>query len=568
MLSDMSDTDLELLARYAGQHAEDAFAEIVRRHLGLVYSAALRQVGSPQLAEEISQSAFIDLARQAARLKPDTILTAWLYQVTRRTAVDVVRREASRQLRESRWSGTTEMNAMNATAADWTHIEPLLDEAMHALDETDRAAILLRYFENKSLREVGATLGASENAAQKRLGRAVERLREFFAKRGVNVGTSGLVVVISANAVEAAPVGLAVTISTAAALVPATVLTATTATVGKVIVMTTGQKVLITTMLAAAVGTGIYEARQASQLRGQVQTLRRLQAPLSGQLRKLQAENERLSNQVVQARDSQTLPKAQLEELMRLRGKSGLAQTDAREMAAVKSTLADQTDRLTNATAIGVEMAVKMRMTIAQARLDLMKKTLDLTDDQTRAIRENMQKHARREMQMVQEAMSGKTTPDLRQAVTAERSNQDEEIKALLTPEQLAAYPQFQQAEKTAGAEKSANYETTQIADEFSLSKEQLEQIRAAFYQMNLREPARLNPEAIAAAKASGNLAETISRSVELERSRLEEKLKILDGFLTPQQLETYREQAMTGINMMATAMKMALPKKPAETEK
>ena len=107
---------------------------------------------------------------------------------------------------------------MNATAADWTHIEPLLDEAMHALDDTDRAAVLLRYFENKSLREVGQTLGTSDDAAQKRVSRAVERLREFFAKRGVTVGASGLVVVISANAVQAAPVGLAVTISAAAAL--------------------------------------------------------------------------------------------------------------------------------------------------------------------------------------------------------------------------------------------------------------------------------------------------------------------------------------------------------------
>ena len=94
--------------------------------------------------------------------------------LTRRTAIDVVRREASRQLREQI---ATEMNAMNATAADWLHIEPLLDEAMHALEDTDRTAVLLRYFENKSLREVGAALGTSENAAQKRLTRAVAILR-------------------------------------------------------------------------------------------------------------------------------------------------------------------------------------------------------------------------------------------------------------------------------------------------------------------------------------------------------------------------------------------------------
>src|SRR6266404_3897491 len=96
----MSDTDLELLARYTRHHAEDAFAEIVRRHLNLVHSAALRQVRSPQLAEEVAQSTFINLARHARRLTPDTILTAWLYQVTRREAIDVVRREARRQVHE------------------------------------------------------------------------------------------------------------------------------------------------------------------------------------------------------------------------------------------------------------------------------------------------------------------------------------------------------------------------------------------------------------------------------------------------------------------------------------
>src|SRR5262249_45285024 len=147
----MSDTDLQLLARYVRNRAEDAFTELVRRHVDLVYSAALRQVRSPQLAEEVAQSAFADLARNAGKLKPDTILPAWLYQVTRRTAIDVVRKEARRQLREQI---VVEMNNMNATSSDWSQIEPLLDDAMATLDDTDRTAVLLRYFENKSLREV------------------------------------------------------------------------------------------------------------------------------------------------------------------------------------------------------------------------------------------------------------------------------------------------------------------------------------------------------------------------------------------------------------------------------
>jgi len=315
MLPDMSDTDLELLARYTRQHAEDAFAEIVRRHLGLVYSAAIRQVRSPQLAEEVAQSVFVDLARTAPRLKPGTILTAWLYEVTRRTAIDVVRREASRQLREQI---ATEMNAMNATAADWAHIEPLLDEAMHALDDTDRTAVLLRYFENKSLREVGATLGTSENAAQKRLGRAVERLREFFAKRGVTVGTSGLVVVISANAVQAAPVGLVVTISTAATLAGTTITTAT-AIATKTLVMTATQKALIAAVLAAAVGTGIYEARQASRLRDQVQALQQQQAPLAEQIHQLQREWDNATQKLASLVDETAKAKNDSTELLKLR---------------------------------------------------------------------------------------------------------------------------------------------------------------------------------------------------------------------------------------------------------
>ncbi len=142
-------------------------------------------------------------------------MTAWLYAVARRTAIDVIRKESRRQLREQI---AVEMNNMNATANDWTQIEPLLDDAMAALDETDRSAILLRYFENKNLREVGESLGTSDDAAQKRVSRAVERLREFFSKQKITIGASGLAVLISANAVQSAPVGLAATISAAAVL--------------------------------------------------------------------------------------------------------------------------------------------------------------------------------------------------------------------------------------------------------------------------------------------------------------------------------------------------------------
>ncbi len=350
----MSDTDLELLAHYARHRAEDAFAELVRRHLALVHSAALRQVRSPQLAEEVAQSTFLKLAQHARQLAPDTILSAWLYQVTRREAIDVVRREARRQLREQI---ALEMNAMNATVADWTHIEPLLDEAMHALDETDRAAVLLRYFENKSLREVGQALGASENAAQKRLTRAVEHLREFFAKRGVTVGASGLIVVISANAVQAAPAGLAVTISisTAAVLAGTSVATTATVTATQAIVMTTLQKTLITATFLTAVGMGIYEARQASTLRSQVQTLQREQVPLTEQIQQLQRERDDATSKLAALATEISRVKSNPAELLKLRGEVGRLQNatakatdpDVQALLESKARLAELRRRLT-----------------------------------------------------------------------------------------------------------------------------------------------------------------------------------------------------------------------------
>ena len=330
-------SDLDLLGQYARKNLQDAFTEIVRRHVDLVYSAAVRQVRSAQLAEEIAQSVFTDLARNAGKLSNATggspVLTAWLYQVTRRTAIDVVRRESRRQLREQIAS---EMNAMNATANEWTHIEPLLDEAMHELDETDRAAVLLRYFENKSLREVGQSLGTSDDAAQKRVSRAVDRLREFFSKRNVTVGAGGLVVLISANAVQAAPAGLVATISTAAVLAGTAVHTSTVIAATKAITMTTLQKTLIVAALTAAVGTGIFEAHQNSQLRDQVQTLQQQQTPSTEQLRQLQRERDDATNRLTAliAENEQLKASQKAAELLKLRGEVGALRQSLANMAA------------------------------------------------------------------------------------------------------------------------------------------------------------------------------------------------------------------------------------------
>ena len=342
-------SDLDLLRQFARENSQDAFAEIVRRHLNLVYSAARRQVRSPQLAEDIAQSVFADLARVAATPSSPKILTPWLYAVTRRTAIDAIRKESRRQLREQI---AMEMNAMNAqnelshfakceNEPAWPDIEPLLDDAMAALDETDRSAILLRYFENKSLREVGEALGASEDAAQKRVSRAVERLREFFSKRNVTIGAGGLAVLISANAVQSAPIGLAATISATAVLAGTAVHTSTVIAATKAIAMTTLQKTFVTAALTAAVGTGIFEAHQAAQLREQNQTLQQQQTPLAEQIQQLQTNfadaTNRLAGLLVE--NSQLKSNPQEMELLKLRGEVTQLQNQLRTSQPIPSSV-------------------------------------------------------------------------------------------------------------------------------------------------------------------------------------------------------------------------------------
>lgn len=256
--------DWELLRQYVQDSSQAAFAALVERHLGLVYSAARRQVRSREMAEDVAQTVFIALARKAGNLRQEASLASWLYAVARTTALEALRKEV--RLAE-RSQTALELSAMN-TPSDWSRIEPLLDEAVSALPEEDRSAIVLRYFENKSLREIGATLGASENAAQKRVGRALEQLRSYFLKRGVTVSAASLAADLSAHAIDAAaPPGLAASIlaGAAGAGIASEV---TLATTGLLATMTTG-KLLSTSALAllAALGIGFfaYEYRDWKQ---------------------------------------------------------------------------------------------------------------------------------------------------------------------------------------------------------------------------------------------------------------------------------------------------------------
>lgn len=253
-------SDPQLLRAYAERRSEAAFAELVRRHIDLVHSAARRMVNDPHLAKDVSQAVFVALAKDANKLADRPVLSGWLHRTTRNIAAQAVRTEVRRRTREKEAAA---MNEPPETNAAWEEIAPHLDAALADLNESDRDAVLLRYFENKPAQEMAALLGISAEAAQKRVSRAVEKLRENFAKRGLTAGAAGLAGAISANAVQAAPAGLAAAVSSAA--LAGTV--STTAATTKALAMTTLQKTLVATAIALIAGTSIYQFHRNPQAR-------------------------------------------------------------------------------------------------------------------------------------------------------------------------------------------------------------------------------------------------------------------------------------------------------------
>jgi len=295
----------------------------------LVYSTALRLVGGDtHRAEDVAQTVFVNLARVARTLPEDVKLGGWLHRDTCFTASTLMRGERRRQSRERQ---AAEMNALqNNSDADYSLVAPVLDEAINELDEADRTAILLRFFEQNDFRSVGQALGSNEDAARMRVTRALEKLEGFLKHRGVTTTATSLGVVLSANAVQAAPVGLAVTISTAAALAGTTIAASTTTvTATNAIAMAVTQKLLIATIVVASVVMPVLVQHRAQTKLAEQESALRKQA---AQLAELQKENESLANLLARANSSRSLPIDQFNELLRLRGLVGRLSRDVQEL--------------------------------------------------------------------------------------------------------------------------------------------------------------------------------------------------------------------------------------------
>jgi RNA polymerase sigma factor (sigma-70 family) len=320
MISD----DMALVQEYAQSNSERAFSTLVSKHVNLVYSVALRQVRDPLLAEEITQSVFIILARKAKSLSPMTILSGWLCRTARNVSADTLKIQRRRQIREQESQMHSILNEPEPGV--WNQVAPMLDEALGALGEKEHDAVVLRFFDGKELKHVGAAMGTTEDAARMRVNRGVEKLREFFAKRGVTLSATAIAGAVAANSVQAAPIGLAAAIITAAFSGTA-ITTATVTAASKGIAMTTLQKTIITTAFAVAVGTGIYQAREAAKTREDMQTLQQQQAPLTEQILALRNQLQEAAQQLGALRASQP------QDLLRLRNEVGLLRQERNALA-------------------------------------------------------------------------------------------------------------------------------------------------------------------------------------------------------------------------------------------
>jgi RNA polymerase sigma factor (sigma-70 family) len=297
--------DMDLVREFGRHHSEAAFTELVRRHLNLVYSVALRLTGNVGDAEDVAQAVFIILARKAVALPERTLVTGWLYEATRFTSVRLLRTNARRRRREQKASMQFTLNETD-TAHIWQQLSPHLEAAMSQLTDRDRGLLLLRFYENKTKAAAASLLGIRENTAHKREERALAKLRKYFAKCGVTLSGAAIAAAVSAHSVQAAPVTLLDTLSAGA---PATTSTLTLVKGALKLMAWTTAKTTVTTLVVAGMAVYLVIQHQAQvRLRQQNEALQMR----INQLSSLATENENLSNLLAQAKNSEARARDQL----------------------------------------------------------------------------------------------------------------------------------------------------------------------------------------------------------------------------------------------------------------
>ncbi|MDB6095190.1 MAG: polymerase, sigma-24 subunit, subfamily [Verrucomicrobia bacterium] len=295
------DDDVSLLRRYARDRSQAAFAALVQRRIGLVYSCALRRVGNDtQLAEDVTQEVFSALARKAPELCQRSCLLGWLHVSAQRAAAEIVRTEQRRKSRETQ--ATLMENILHPPTAtpetDWTHLRPLLDELITDLKDVDREALMLRFFEKRPFAEIAATLSLTEEGARKRTERAVERIRAELARRGVTSSSGALAFVLAEQTASAVPAALAGNITAAAFAEVAAAGVGTSVLAGVASALVSDTALVLATFMAGA-GLVTWQLRSNAQLESVLARVKNSQ----GEVRALHHDNQRLIRRIAEADD-------------------------------------------------------------------------------------------------------------------------------------------------------------------------------------------------------------------------------------------------------------------------
>jgi RNA polymerase sigma factor (sigma-70 family) len=458
--------DGQLLQQYTRERSESAFGELVTRHIDLVYSVALRVAGGDtHLAQDVTQTVFLDLARKAGSLSQNAVLAGWLHRHAWFTAAKMVRTERRRQTREQT---AMEMRALDDnTGSPWELVAPHLDEGLNQLSASDRDAIVLRFFKRQDFRVIGAALGVSEDTAQKRVSRALEKLRGVLSKRGATLTAAALASALTAEAVVAAPAGLAISVTATALAGAATAGTGLSLATIKTIAMTKLQVGVVGVILIAGLTTPLLLQRQSlSRMRDENNRLREQTLSLqqqAAQTAQLAAENQRLSNLLAHAGNAQLTKPEQLGELLRLRGEA----TRLRANAQADSKAANPMAEMFKSPAGKVMMKASMRaegLALARSYAKLFA-DLHLTPEQTASMKDLMINQTMASADMITAAMSGQADRAQLQAqavqVKAEQATIDDQIKQLLGDDNYAQYHAY-------GKTLSERMVITQVADQLA----------------------------------------------------------------------------------------------------
>jgi RNA polymerase sigma factor (sigma-70 family) len=538
--------DMQLLREYASGHSEEAFSTLVSRYINLVYSAALRSVSNPHQAEEITQSVFVILARKAGALRRGTVLSGWLYQTARLTAANFLRTELRRQHRELEAHMQSTLNESEPDA--WPQIRPLLDDAMAELNEKDRNAIVLRFFEGKPLKEVGQALGASEDAAKMRVNRALDKLREIFFRRGITLPGAALAAAISSNSIQAAPAGLAAAV--AAGIGQSSALTAST-----LVILKGTMQTMTWIKSTAAVGAAAIIALQWHQNAAEKQQIIQLEEQSARQAEAFRAQKAEL-DQVKQQNDTFSKSmESMAHDVAKARAAATTPPPSLAGTPASSGGLTNVKGNMLTEMMKNPEMIKALRQQqemMVKLQYGPLARQLNLSPEQTDSLYKILVDKSLRGMQSDSSTLSGGNTGDAAQTAADQAKETESALQALLGDAGFKTYQDYQTtvADRTLLNSFKSNFVDNPLSDE---QQQQLLQVMTSSRQSvagpNAPDLSQLSPEdRLAKAGQLLQQQEQINQQVLAQAS----------AFLSPDQLQTLGASQSNIVSLQKAGMAVA----------